>query len=44
MTCYDPDTGQLKSYVSGYADKYDFLITPGRGYFLYVYGSGTLVN
>jgi hypothetical protein len=38
----DGQTKTYHSYVKGYSSAYDFAISPGRAYFLYVDGAGTL--
>ncbi|MFY9605547.1 MAG: SdrD B-like domain-containing protein, partial [Thermoplasmata archaeon] len=38
----DSHTGKYKGYVAGDPAKFDFLVTPGKSYFIWVYGSGTL--
>jgi hypothetical protein len=38
----DGQTKTYHSYVKGYSSAYDFAISPGRAYFIYVDGAGTL--
>lgn len=38
----DPVTGTYHSFVSGYSADFDFLVTPGRAYFIYTSGNGTI--
>ena len=42
ITYYDHDAGKYKSYISGEPDLFDFKVTPGRAFFLYVDGVSTL--
>ena len=44
VVCYDPDAGALRSYVVGYSAEHDFWVTPGRAYFIWVDGPGTLAG
>jgi hypothetical protein len=39
---YNPLTGNLDTYASGDPLRYDFLVTPGRAYYIYVIGPSTL--
>jgi hypothetical protein len=43
ITYLDSATKTYHSYVKGYSSLYDFAITPGRAYFIYVDGAGTVV-
>jgi hypothetical protein len=43
ITYYDPDAGKYKSYISGEPELFDFTVTPGRAFFLYVDGVSSLV-
>jgi protocatechuate 3,4-dioxygenase beta subunit len=42
ITCIDGNTGLYKSYALGFPSSYDFAVTPGRAYFVWVSGAGTL--
>jgi hypothetical protein len=42
VTYLDAATGTYHSYVKGYSAAYDFTMTQGRSYFLWVDGAGTL--
>jgi hypothetical protein len=43
LSCMDPSTHRYYSYVLGDGLEFDFSITPGNAYFLWVYGSGQIV-
>jgi serine-aspartate repeat-containing protein C/D/E len=38
----DTNTGKYKGYVTGDPAKFDFLVTPGKAYFIWVDGAGVL--
>ena len=38
----DSDTGEYMSYVKGNPDRFDFIVTPGRAYVIWVDGTGTV--
>ena len=42
VTYLDAELGVYKSFVKGYSDAYDFEVTSGRAYFVYVDAAGSL--
>jgi hypothetical protein len=42
ITCLDSATGLYHSYTAEFPSAYDFVVTPGRAYFVFVDGAGTL--
>ncbi len=43
LTCYDEESGRYVSYMSGESAEYDFLVTPGKAYYIWVSGPCDLV-
>jgi hypothetical protein len=43
ITYLDSETGKYVSYVKGDPAKFDFVVTPGRAYFIWVEGPGSVV-
>jgi protocatechuate 3,4-dioxygenase beta subunit len=43
ITYLDAETGKYISYVKGDPAKFDFVVTPGRAYFIWVEGPGSMV-
>jgi hypothetical protein len=42
LTYLDSATGIYHSYIKGAPDRYDFAVTPGVAYFIWVDGTGTV--
>jgi len=42
IAAYDSDSGKYQSYMSGQLAKFDFLVTPGRAYYVYADGLGAI--
>jgi hypothetical protein len=43
VSCMDSSTHMYYSYMLGDGAEYDFSITPGNAYYVWVYGSGQIV-
>jgi hypothetical protein len=43
ITYLDTEAGRYVSYVKGDLEKFDFVVTQGRAYFIWLEGSGSLV-
>ncbi|HEX7391980.1 MAG TPA: hypothetical protein VF374_03410, partial [Thermoplasmata archaeon] len=43
ITYLDSETGKYVSFVKGDPAKFDFVVTPGRAYFIWVEGPGSVV-